>query len=186
VLSVLARANEPLTGRAVAEMVKPAASQKGVALALARLVEGGIVERVDKGRAGLVSLNRDHLAAGAIVAIASLRQTCLARVRAAIEAWGAKPLSATVFGSFARGDGTTSSDIDLLLVAPSSPAPRWRQQVADLTIAVGRWTGNPLNVIEIPEAELGLYTEEPFVQNAAGEGLTVGGVPLRQALRRAR
>jgi len=186
VLAVLARAGEPLTGRAVAEMTKPSASQKGVALALARLVEAGIVDRLDKGRSSLFSLNREHLAAGAISAIASLRESCLARMRQTFEAWHPKPSSATIFGSFARGEGTTASDIDLLLVTPSVPGRAWSHQVTDLTIAVGRWTGNPLNVIELPGAKLRLYLQEPFIQSALSEGLTVGGVPLRQALRKAR
>lgn len=184
VLAVLARSSEPLTGRAVAERAKPKASQKGVALVLAHLVEAGVVDRVDKGRSGLFSLNRDHLAAPAVVAIASMRERCLAELRSTIGAWDPKPVSAIVFGSFARGDGATSSDIDLLLVAPANPVNRWREQVVDLTVSVGRWTGNPLNVIEISEHDVAAYAEEAFVRSAVDEGITVGAVTLRQVLRR--
>jgi predicted nucleotidyltransferase len=184
VLAALARSNEPLTGRTVAERAKPLASQKGVALVLTHLVDAGVVDRVDKGRSGLFSLNREHLAAAAIVAIATLRERCLADMRSTLTSWKPKAVSATVFGSFARGDGTTTSDIDLLLVAPSNPSRRWSEQVLELTAAVGRWTGNPLNVIQIAGDDLGAYAQEAFVGSAIQEGITVSGTTLRQALRK--
>jgi predicted nucleotidyltransferase len=186
VLAVLARTTEPLTGRTIAGRVKPRASQKGVANVLAHLVEAGIVDRVDKGRSALFTLNRDHISAEAVVELASLRQVLLSRFGEAIAAWAVAPVSATVFGSFARGEGGPESDIDLLLVRPPDADGQWGEQLTDLTLRARRWTGNPLNVIDIGTEELAALAEEPFVINATAEGITVAGMPLRRALRAAR
>lgn len=183
VLAVLARAGEPLTGRAIAQMVKPSASQKGVANALGRLVTAGLVTRVDKGRAALFSLNRDHVAAAPVIALAHLRGHILERLADQIRRWASKPMSVTVFGSFARGDGGPDSDIDVLVVRPASRGEEWLQQLAGLASDGRRWTGNAINIVEIGEEDLPAFAAEPFVRAAATEGVTVFGLPLRRALR---
>lgn len=184
VLAVLARTVEPLTGREIAQRVKPAASHRGVQLALEGLVKSGVVDRVDKGRAALFSLNRDHVAAAAIVELASMRDAVLARIKDAISHWKTKARSATVFGSFARGDGTAASDIDLLVVRPDDldDEAGWDRQLAELTAGVQRWSGNPLRAVVLSERELGdqLAAREAYLEAAASEGITVAGTPLRR------
>ena len=62
-----------------------------------------------------------------------------------------------MFGSAARGDGDTSSDVDLLMVDPDDidpEDPRWRQQLHEFASAVERWTGNHAGISEIGEKEL--------------------------------
>lgn len=184
VLAVLARTTEPLTGRAVAQLVKPAASQRGVANVLALLVDAGVVDRADKGSSALYTLNRDHVAASALTELAELRQLVINRLANAIASWTPAPASATIFGSFARGEGGGSSDIDLLLVRPSGAHEDWASNAAMLTSEVLRWTGNPLNIIDIPIADLGMFRDEAFIKNAGAEGTTVAGEPLRKLLRR--
>src|ERR1700753_910080 len=105
VLGVLARAGEAQTGRDIERRVKPVVSHRGVQNSLDGLVEAGLVERVDKGRAALYSLNPDHVAAGAIVSLASMRTEVFERITTAVKSWKIRPRSVTVFGSMARGDG---------------------------------------------------------------------------------
>jgi predicted nucleotidyltransferase len=62
-----------------------------------------------------------------------------------------------MFGSAARGDGGTASDIDLLVIRPSDvdeDNPTWRTQVADLKDQIRRWTGNYAQIVELADEEL--------------------------------
>ena len=59
-------------------------SEKGVRNCLHRLVGQGIVNARRAGKADLYSLNRRHLAAPYIIALAGLRHELLARIRAAL------------------------------------------------------------------------------------------------------
>jgi predicted nucleotidyltransferase len=61
-----------------------------------------------------------------------------------------------MFGSAARGDGGTQSDIDLLVIRPSDVEddnPTWRAQVADLKDQIRRWTGNHAQIVELADEE---------------------------------
>jgi predicted nucleotidyltransferase/biotin operon repressor len=165
VLVRLAATTRPVSGRQVARLVE--ASQRGVAAALDRLVEQGTVLRQEAGRALLYSLNRDHLATPAVLLLADMRLELLRRLRAAFEAWDTPPRYALMFGSAARADGDTGSDIDLLLVRPDGVGEqdeRWRAQVNGLVDDVWAWTGNHAAPVEIRESELsGLSASRPAV-----------------------
>jgi len=156
VLHVLTGTTEGLTGRRVAELA--AKTQEGTRKALVRLVETGIVEQEEAGNAILYRLNRQHLAAPAIEQLTDLRHMLLRRLTETFEAWRHPPLHASMFGSAARGDGDTHSDIDLFLVRPASvdaDEQAWRDQVERLTVDVHGWTGNHANVVEVTETSLG-------------------------------
>jgi predicted nucleotidyltransferase len=183
VLAALARTSQSVTGRALEGRVKPPASHRGVQEALRKLVRSGIVDRVDKGGAALYSLNREHLAAPAILQLARLRDELLDRVAAEIGGWSVAPQSVALFGSFARGEGDADSDIDMLVVRSETVArddESWREQLARLNQHVLAWTGNPLRVIELSVAEFNqeLAHEEPYLSAAIRDGITVGGSPL--------
>jgi predicted nucleotidyltransferase len=183
VLAALARTTESVTGRALEGRVKPRASHRGVQVALGRLVRAGIVRRVDKGGAALYSLNRGHLAAPAIVELSRLRDQLFDRMAEEVGEWQVAPRSVAVFGSLARGEGDTESDIDLLVVRPASVEredPAWREQLVKLNERVWEWTGNPLRVIELSEVEFDqeLANHEPYLDAAIPESITVAGTPL--------
>jgi predicted nucleotidyltransferase len=184
VLAVLARTNEPLTGRELEAHVKPTASHRGVQLALEGLVSAGVVDRVTKGRSALYTLNREHVATDGIVALASMRDGLLRRMKSAIGAWKVKVQSATLFGSFARGDGGPASDIDLLLVRRDAVGSddMWDQQLAQLSSDVLRWSGNPLRTIVLTELQLveEFGADEAYLNSAAREGIALVGTPLRR------
>lgn len=189
VLAVLARAAQPLTGRAIAGFVKDKRSTSGVHYALTRLVAAGLVTRTTVGAAALYELNREHVAANGVIALARQRDEVLERFRTAIAGWAHQPVSATVFGSFARGEGGPESDIDLLLVHRDAVSIKaWNQQVADLTVGGRRWTGNPVNVVGLSSSALlaRVLASDALVANAAEDGLTVGGETLARVLARLR
>ena len=95
----------------------------------------------------MVSLNRDHLAAKPILGLVGLRAQLVERLTNALAGWS-NLAGGWLFGSAARGDGDSTSDIDLLLVADHTPDEAWEATCADLTTQVQAWTGNPTQLVE--------------------------------------
>jgi predicted nucleotidyltransferase len=186
VLVVLAGTTRPLSGRRVAELVRHG-SPDGVRKALERLVAQGLVLREEAGRALMHSLNRRHLAAPAVEVLAALRGEFLRRLRNTLASWEPTPLHASMFGSAARADGDTDSDIDLFLVRRARVAEdnlAWRTQVARLVDDVLAWTGNHAAVIEQREQDVPRLrrSEAPVVEELRRDGIDLAGTPLQELL----
>src|SRR4051794_26349472 len=122
VLAVLAGTTRPLTGRQIARLARNG-SDRGLRLALNRLAGQGLVDTMEARPAILYSLNREHIAAPVALTLAELRGELFARIRGTIEQWELAPVHASVFGPAARGDGDAASDIDLLVVRPTTIVP---------------------------------------------------------------
>ena len=126
-------------------------SQRRVARILNDLVHAGLVDRAPAGSASLFFLNRDHVAASPVEALASLRAQLWSRMAERAQAWTSPPDAIVVYGSTARGDGDTASDIDLLVIRPDDVDehdPSWHRDLSDLAARVTRWTGNPCEVLD--------------------------------------
>ena len=157
VLEVLVGTHMPLSGRQIARLVRPTASQKGVLNALNDLVEAGLVFREDVPPAALFQLNRDHLASPAIIALASLPSRLVEAARNWLASVKVRPAAAALFGSAARRDGDSGSDIDVLLVRPrriGSPENDWKEQSYAFAQSVERWTGNAVQVLDLSLEQL--------------------------------
>ena len=183
---VLAGTTRPLTGREVSRLVRRG-SWSGVRRVLHRLVNQGLVITQEATPSLLYSLNRDHVAAPAVMALAQLRAEFFDRIRDQIGHWRLAPVSAAVFGSTARGDGSTESDIDIFLVRPDAvdeDDSEWRKQVAELSAAISRWSGNPASVIEISEAEAGELSERQatIAEEVLRDAVDLAGCPIPDLL----
>lgn len=182
VLVALSRTTRPLSGRRVAELVTHG-SPDGVRKALNRLVYQGIVRREPAGRARMHTLNREHLAARAVEALATMRSDLLSRLRAALSSWAPPAVHASLFGSAARGDGNADSDIDLFLVRPDpidEDDPHWGEQRERLAADVLTWTGNHAALVETSENQLGEMagSNAPIPDTLRRDGISLGGTPL--------
>jgi predicted nucleotidyltransferase len=154
----------------------PRFSEDGIRKVLVRLCHQGVVTSERAGNTYLYRFNREHLAAGPVTELAKLRETLLSRVEEHLGSWQWPPLYAAMFGSMARGSATTRSDVDLLLVRPDhAPDEEWGAQVAELSAAVSRWTGNDARPIEFTPGELRDRGTEPVLKDVLSEGLTVFG-----------
>ena len=183
-LVALARTTRPLPARQIWRL-SGQGSERGVRLALQRLVTHGVVESQAAGRAELYTLNRQHLAAPIAEQIAGLRGAMFDRLRATIGAWETPPFHASVFGSAARGDGDTGSDIDLLVVRPAGTDEedeRWRGQLDELVEALRRWTGNDVSLAELSaEDARRLRTgRAPITKELLSDAVDLAGVPARR------
>jgi predicted nucleotidyltransferase len=183
-LVVLARTTQPLPARQVWRLARRG-SERGVRLALQRLVTHGVVESQAAGRAELYTLNRQHLAAPIVQQVAGLRGALIDRLRATIGTWHLQPAHASIFGSAARGDGDTDSDIDLLVVRPSGTGEEddgWRDQVDALVDDVRRWTGNEVGVAELSaEDARRLHSGHASIADELrNDAIDLAGLPARR------
>jgi hypothetical protein len=186
-LEVLAAADRGFTGRELARAV--GSSQEGARGALARLVAQGIVRRQRVGSALLYALNREHLGAPLIVALADLRAELLRRIGASLSSWPLPAVYAALFGSAARGQERPDSDLDLFVLRPSGVPvddSRWAAQVQDLSARVATWTGNDARVLDIGMSDLQeVYEPGGVVDDVLRDGIPLAGseADLRRALR---
>jgi predicted nucleotidyltransferase len=179
VLAVLARAEASFTGRQV-HQVAGRHSERGIRNALHRLSAQGIVSRERVGSSDQYRLNRAHLAAPYVEALAKLREELLRRLAGEIEGWAVAPEFAALFGSAARGEMHPESDIDLLVLRPDTgdaDAPQWRTQLEALASNVTAWTGNDPRILEfsVGEARKGLAAGDGVLLAARDEGIVVHG-----------
>ena len=189
VLAVLARTDKPLTGRTVASLVQPHTSLRGVQVTLDALVANGVVSRERAGRAYLYTLNRDHLAAAPILALANMRPELQNRIRAEIDLWDPAPVAVWLFGSVARGEADTDSDVDLLVVSPDTvdpDLPAWLEQVDTLSSHITRWTGNGCEVLELSSSELAaaVARDERLIAELRHDAVPLAGAQPRVLLRK--
>ena len=187
VLRVLARTRTPLSGREVARL--GGGAKTTVASALKRLVEHGLVEAREAGSGvvTLYTLNKDHLAVEPVLSLLELRQTFVQRLTLELDAWRLPPYHASLFGSAARGDGDTKSDIDILLVRPAgvaAEAPDWSRQLHDLRERILRWTGNHAGIVEVSLEELERLKHErpPVVEELEQDAITLMGPTVHDIL----
>ena len=187
VLVALAGSSTPRSGREVARRADR--SKTGVKHVLDRLVDHGLVDRLEAGSTLLYSLNRDHLLAPAVEQMASARAEMIRRLREEIGDWELPAVHASLFGSAARGQGDTRSDIDLLVVRPADIDPEdetWRAQIDTLAGSVRRWTGNHAGIAEISEGELPRLRKErpPVLEEVRRDAVDLAGQRSRILLGR--
>jgi predicted transcriptional regulator len=152
-------------------------SEEGIRKVLQRLVRQGVVHVERVGQAFAYQLNRDHLAAEHIIALARLSKTFLERLEGRLQSWRVPPVYAAVFGSAARGSMDAASDIDLLLIRPDDVNDEvWEEQVNDLVTDVTKWIGNDARPLELTASEVVARGRvEPVLSDVLREGLTVAG-----------
>lgn len=175
VLTALSTADASFTTGQLTRLLE-SGSDEGVRKVLNRLAGQGIVTAVRIGAAYSYRLNREHLAAKHIIALANLRSELLLRIEQALETWSQQAVYAAVFGSAARGGMRSDSDIDILLVRPDDhEEDGWDEQVDGLVRAIASWTGNDARPLEYTVAELQSSRAEPVLADVLSSGLTVAG-----------
>lgn len=183
VLLVLARAHIPLTGARVAELAGRSHSQ--VRAVLQRLVEDGLVDAEQHGQAVSYRWNREHVLTDAVQSIAEAADRAEQRLVDAVADWKPSPHALVVFGSFARRDGGTDSDVDLLLVRRDEVDDEdegWARQRHALATGAERWTGNRTQIMELSIAELAIAIDhdEALIEALRAHARVLVGPPVRQ------
>lgn len=187
ILEVLARTTQPLTGREVHRLAG-IGSQTGIRLALTRLVHQGLVISDERSQAIFYQANRNHIAWPVVLELTGLRRSLVERLRGLIGSWTVPPVHASLLGSAARADGDAGSDIDILLVRPTSAAedePPWAEQVDTLRSGVQSWTGNHCQVfqLDLPRLREHVDSQDPLVDEWRRDAIRITGDDLRVVLR---
>ncbi|MFJ2620522.1 nucleotidyltransferase domain-containing protein [Glutamicibacter sp. NPDC087344] len=179
----MARSEQYLTIPAIHRLLPEAGSLAGVRKALGRLVEQGIVLEQVTGRTHSYALNQDHLLAEVISKISETRGELTSRIQRAIDLWPIKPVTAKIFGSAARGDMRSDSDIDLFVVMPDETPDGVDDELAgNLAAQIARWTGNDVRPLLYRAGEVKPAAIIDFIIK---DGIDVAGDPawLRRTVR---
>jgi predicted nucleotidyltransferase len=169
VLATLAQLAVPVTVRALARHAE--VSPQGALQVVNDLAVAGIVTVTSAGRSLMVSLNRDHLAAEPILGLVGLRARLVERLTGELAGWS-NLAGGWLFGSAARGDGDSTSDIDVLLVADHGPDDEWESSCARLASQVRAWTGNPTQLVEHTRRSFAaLVRRNPLIAALRSEGV---------------
>jgi predicted nucleotidyltransferase len=178
-LSVLVQLEKPVTARALARY-SGVSAQTALSL-IGELSRVGLVHVERTGGLVLAVLNRDHILAEPLYALARARGQLIKRLSAELARWP-DLAAAWLFGSAARGDGDRASDIDLLLVAEAGiDGPGWGSNVAALADHVQAWTGNPAQITEYSGESFGRLVRDDTALIAA---IRDDGVPLTPGSRK--
>jgi predicted nucleotidyltransferase len=191
VLAVLARTDEPLSGRRVAELTTPRFAQTQVNRVLGKLAASGVVLRESRPPSYLYRLNHDHVAAEGILTLARMGATLVARIRTELAVWSVPPEAGWLFGSAARGEGTDDSDIDVFLVLPaaglnSEASAIWERQTEVLAERIRAWSGNACEVIEMnaPDLSVAVQRDDRLVRDLREQAVVLVGRDPGDLLRR--
>lgn len=175
VLAVLARAEHEYTVSDLARIIV-SRSDEGIRRSLERLVEQGIVHRHSLARLGIYSLNREHIAADAVIQLATLESAFRERLRARIDTWAVPPLYAAIFGSASREQMRPGSDIDFVLIRRGDEPEGWDEQVDRLADDITLWTGNDARPLEYTLIELkNPGHPQRVLRDILHEGVTIAG-----------
>ncbi len=178
VLAVLAETTAELNLRTVARLAGVSVAQ--VSRVMPDLVGLGLIERREVPPVSLFRLNREHVAAGAVVELARSRDVALGRIGAAAAEMRVRPMSVIVFGSFARGEADAKSDIDVVLVRPGDVPEdddQWTAAVEHWRDRVRSITGNRVEVLDVGRSEVitKLAGRASLWQDVARDGVVVHG-----------
>jgi DNA-binding transcriptional ArsR family regulator len=189
VLRVLTGSEAPLGVREVARLAGVSANR--ASQVLAELAEHGLVLVDERGAGRFCRLNRAHLAAEPLLALVGLRGRLIDLLRTEVESWPRRALHVSLFGSAARGDGTTQSDLDLLVVRAeprtNPEAERWDNQLFDSGERIFAATGNhPAWLVTSPaNLRRAVQTGEPIVAEWRRDAIHLAGRRLDALLREA-
>jgi hypothetical protein len=181
ILAVLAETSAELNLRSIARL-------SGVSLAhtsrvMPVLVELGVVVRREAPPSALFRFVPDNIASRAITSLTHAHPAVLADMGSTAARLEPPPVSLVVFGSFARGEADSGSDIDLLVVRPrhlEEEDPAWRHGLDDWAGQVARLAGNRTELLEVGEAALPrlLQRRKPLWVDIQRDGILVFGSPL--------
>ncbi len=181
ILAVLAETTAELNLRTIARLSNVSLAQ--ASRVLPNLVALGLVERREAPPSALFTLIEDNVAARLVRALSRSREAVLDELGSMAGLMDPRPVSVVVFGSLARGEAAAESDVDVVLVRPvgvEEDDEAWVSSAEAWRTSARRLTGNPVQVIEIGEAEVARRLRRPTAlwADVLREGVVVHGSSL--------
>jgi predicted nucleotidyltransferase len=172
VLAALLRTDAPLTGRQVHALVSDDYSLWTVQEVLKSLTQLGLVNTQTIGRAGVHTINEDHVSVAPLRVLLDPISALTDTVR---EAVGHDVKTVILFGSIARGEANLHSDVDLAVIAPAG----WDGRT-DLEDAIRTRLGNACDVLVFTFEDFTRLsgTREPVIGEILTNGIAlIGSIP---------
>jgi predicted nucleotidyltransferase len=131
----------------------------------------------------LYSLNREHLAMPAVEALTGMRTELFERIRHSVEGWSPPPVHLSLFGSMARGDGDSESDIDMFVVRPRTvdvDNTAWRSNLEQLQHNIETWTGNHAAPVDVSLEDVAMMRKrrDRLLTEVQRDGVLLTGKPI--------
>jgi len=167
--------------------VRTAARLSGVSLAqtsriLPELATLGVLDRTEIPPSTVYQLVEENVASRAIRLLARSRDQVLAELGELAKSMVAPPVSIIVFGSFARGEAGSESDVDVVMVRERhvDANSEWSEGMDQWRRGARRLTGNEVEVMEVDELEVGslLRSRRPVWHDIRQDGVVVFGKSL--------
>lgn len=182
-LRTLAESAQGASGRELARLA--GLSHQASINALVRLQAMGLVRRVGRGRTYLYTLNTEHVLFTRLLRplLEGERGVFRDILKTVEQAVAPHCLSATVFGSVARGSERRVSDFDLLLVLRhGQDRDRITRMLSDLAPKLSRTWGLRLNplIFTATQVRRRLRGGHPLFTAAIRDGILLAGLPLRE------
>jgi len=175
-LRVLAKNASVFTGRELARLVGYSHTQTNSVLA--ELEIDGLVMKRHIGNANTYSLNRDNLLVSRIIVPAFRIEGQLIQDLANrfFEGMGKDLVSIILFGSAARGEESSGSDLDLILVVKDkSDLDKLEERVSELSLESANSFGGLISPIVVTESE---YVEKERSKSAFWKTVQKEGIKL--------
>jgi predicted nucleotidyltransferase len=179
VLSRLAVLADGTSGRRIHQL-SGVGSLRTTQKILKRLVGTGLVDVRPAGPGNLYSLNRDHVLWGPIQQILETPATTEQHIsRVLDQTLEPKMVGAALYGSFARGDASEVSDIDILVVWADDADDADRAEALDVAAqSIVKLTGNTPQFLPMTKNEISALVDvnDPLITSlrADGRSLTEG------------
>jgi hypothetical protein len=118
-----------------------------------------------------------------LIELARSRDAVLDRIGAAAGQLPAPPLSVIVFGSFARGQAGTDSDLDVVIVRSDDiheDDDTWSVSIEEWRTQARAIAGNPVEILETSRAEAAarLAGKSTLWRDVARDGVVVHGLSI--------
>jgi predicted nucleotidyltransferase len=181
VLAVLAETTAELNLRTLARLAGISVAQ--ASRVMPGLVELGLVERREVPPSSQFRLNREHVAAEAILDLSRSRERALRQIGDVAASLPVPPVAVIVFGSIARAEAGPESDLDVVVVRPDHVADDdegWGTSIEQWRERARAITGNPVEVIEVDlaEARRRLASTSTLWRDISRDGIAVHGLSV--------
>ncbi len=184
ILRRLSAVSQPLSGRQLAELT--GLTHRGAIQAIAPLVEAGIVKQRRAGRAHQYTLARKNIVVEKIILPIfreedELREDLIEEI---VKNFAAETVSLVLFGSFARGDETDASDVDVLAIAETINKKEAIEKTAEANaMAFREKYAAPLSVHCLTLKELRGRSQLAFIKRVSHEGILLSGKTVVELMR---
>lgn len=184
ILRRLSAVSQPLSGRQIAELT--GLTHRGAIQAIAPLVEVGIIRRRQAGRAHQYTLARKNIVVERIILPALREEEALrdALKDEITRMFAGDTVSLVLFGSYARGEETNTSDVDALTVAGTTNKKEVIEKIAEAGAAAFRDKyAAPLSVHCLTLQEIKGRKQSAFIKRVSHEGILLSGKTVEELIR---